>query len=175
MYVCMYVCCRWKQFQAPTGFPRNNKEVTFSDWLKSIRKDVECGFGILKKRFRCLKLPFTVKNIKEIEYIFVTCCMLHNMLLDIRLGSLHGGWSQDEVIPPTIRDPLHPEIVMRVNDKTNYFSRVHQFGVQDGCGTDYQEWRDRFINHFYYMFVRKLHKWTGPLEPNSSMFTPMNK
>ena len=33
------------------GFP----EVVFSEWLESVRKDVECAFGILKIRFRFLR------------------------------------------------------------------------------------------------------------------------
>ncbi len=38
-----------------------------------MRKDVECTFGILKGRWRILKA----------DYIWLTCCALHNWLLDI--------------------------------------------------------------------------------------------
>ena len=50
-------------------------------WLESVRKDVECTFGILKGRFRCLKLPIFYHSKKNIDNMFFTCCILHNMLL----------------------------------------------------------------------------------------------
>lgn len=160
---------RWKQFQGTTTIPLSQKEYRFSAWLASIRKDVECAFGILKKRFRCLKLPLFFKSIHMIEHVFVTCCMLHNMMIDERMVcSLRGGWSRDDVIPPLYRNPIQPEIIMRANDKTNYFKRVHQFGSSDGEGDSYQEWRDRYIEHFYYLWIRKKHKWNSPYEPWTS-------
>ena len=168
------MCYRWKQFQAPTNFPANDKEVQFSKWLKSVRKDVECAFGILKKRFRCLKLPLFWKDMRVLEHVFVTCCMLHNMIIDINMASsLHGGWSNDEVLPPKFHDPMRPEIVRRCDDTTNYFQQVgvHQFGSGDGDGDTYHEWRDRYIDNFYYLWSRGKHKWPGPTEPNSSMRT----
>ena len=50
--------------------------------MESVRKDVECTFGIMKKRFRMLKLPFTFKRASTISNVFRTCCVLHNMLLE---------------------------------------------------------------------------------------------
>ena len=47
-----------------------------------MRKDVECVFGILKKRFLFLKHPIWLHEPEQIENAFVTCCVLHNLLLD---------------------------------------------------------------------------------------------
>ena len=33
-------------------------EIRWSEWLESMRKDVECAFGIMKGRFRILKPEF---------------------------------------------------------------------------------------------------------------------
>ena len=52
-----------------------------------MRKDVECTFGILKKRFVILKNPFQGHQLDHMEDVFVTCCMLHNMLLIVDGGS----------------------------------------------------------------------------------------
>ena len=46
----------------------------------SVRKDVEDFFGILKARFRILKLPFEVHTKRQIDKIMFACVTLHNML-----------------------------------------------------------------------------------------------
>lgn len=56
-------------------------EVVFSEWLESVRKDVECTFGILKIRFRFLRNPVIYQDAMTIENAFKTAAMLHNMLL----------------------------------------------------------------------------------------------
>jgi hypothetical protein len=57
-------------------------EVVFSEWLESVRKDVECAFGILKIRFRLLRNPVVYQDGETISNAFKTACMLHNMLLE---------------------------------------------------------------------------------------------
>jgi hypothetical protein len=55
----------------------------FNGNLESIRKDVECTFGILKKRWRILDYGLPYRCMKKCEKIFHVCCMIHNMLLDL--------------------------------------------------------------------------------------------
>ena len=55
--------------------------VYWSELLESVRKDIECVFGILKARFRILKMQLEVKYASTIEAIFQCCCILHNILL----------------------------------------------------------------------------------------------
>jgi len=45
-----------------------------------VRKDVECFFGILKGRFRILKMTLLYGTRERVDNIFFTCCILHNML-----------------------------------------------------------------------------------------------
>ena len=56
------------------------KEIFWSEWLESVRKDVECVFGILKGRFRILRGRMQQHHAKDIKNIFITCCILHNMI-----------------------------------------------------------------------------------------------
>ena len=56
-------------------------EIRWSKWLESVRKDVECTFGILKGRFRILKTGIRLHSIESIDQLWCTCCALHNMLL----------------------------------------------------------------------------------------------
>lgn len=53
---------------------------------ESIRKDVECFFGILKIRFRYLSNPVLSHGMTTIEYAMKTCCILHNMILEYDKG-----------------------------------------------------------------------------------------
>ena len=59
--------------------------------MESERKHVECAFGILKARFRLLKLPVRIHTFSEIDDLFHTCCILHNMCLDFDGGD--DGWN----------------------------------------------------------------------------------
>ena len=58
-------------------------EDYFSTSLASIRKDVECVFGMLKSRWGILDRGFKHWDITVCGKIFVTCCILHNMMLDL--------------------------------------------------------------------------------------------
>ena len=71
----------------PFGFCDHMSKTYWSEWLESIRKDVECCFGILKTRFRILLDSLKYHKEKDITAIFKTCCILHNMLL--RSDQLH--------------------------------------------------------------------------------------
>jgi len=74
------------------GFEASGEKVKykFSDWIASVRKDVECFFGILKMRFRFLKNPITLQNKVDLDNAFVTCCIINNMIL--RHDGLNTLW-----------------------------------------------------------------------------------
>jgi hypothetical protein len=55
-------------------------EIRFSAWLESLRKDVECTFGILKRRWRILKSGIRVHGTSTPDKVFLTCCALLNWL-----------------------------------------------------------------------------------------------
>jgi hypothetical protein len=55
----------------------------FNTNLEGIRKDVECTFGILKKRWRILDYGLHYYDMKKCEMVFTVCYMMHNILLDV--------------------------------------------------------------------------------------------
>ena len=59
----------------------NRLEDYFSTNLESVRKDVECVFGILKSRWSCLDRGFKYRKMQTCQQIFWTCAVLHNMML----------------------------------------------------------------------------------------------
>ena len=68
----------------------------FHEHMLGQRKHVECAFGILKGRFRIFKLPLMMHDFKEIDDMFVMCCILHNMCLDC--DGLDQGWHLGDVV-----------------------------------------------------------------------------
>ena len=58
--------------------------------MESARKDVECTFGILKKRFLFLKNPIELHAPEKTEAAFLTCAGIHNWLHD------YDGWDDWE-------------------------------------------------------------------------------
>ena len=67
----------------PIKTSNSRAEIRFSSWLESLRKDVECTFGILKGRWRILKTGIRSHGTDGPDKVFFTCCALHNKLLDI--------------------------------------------------------------------------------------------
>ena len=83
----VYLICdggylRWPILICPyTGASKETEEGYFSSNLESVRKDVECLFGILKIRWKCLESGLRFRDIRVVEKVFVVCCMLHNIML----------------------------------------------------------------------------------------------
>ena len=81
----------------------------WSKALESLRKDIECVFGILKLRFKILKHPIRMHSPEAIHKMFVTCCVLHNLLLDYdgrdtwrtEAGSSDGNSTEYDVLEET--------------------------------------------------------------------------
>ncbi len=56
-------------------------EDYFLSKIESLQKDVECVFGILKGRWASLDKGFKYREVKICGKIFLTCAVLHNMML----------------------------------------------------------------------------------------------
>lgn len=76
----------------PFKTTNSRAEIRLSTWLESLRKDVECTFGILKGRWRILKSGIRIHGTDGPDQVFLTCCALHNKLLDI--DGLDERWEQ---------------------------------------------------------------------------------
>jgi hypothetical protein len=47
-----------------------------------VRKDVECAFNLLKKRFNILAIPDRSYSQRILDLIMRACFILHNMIID---------------------------------------------------------------------------------------------
>ena len=98
----------------------NRSGLRFSQWLESLRKGVECTFGILKGRWRILKTVIRCHNTEVSDNIWMTSCTLHNLVMDF--DGLSRKWNdgvasayenedghfQDEEVPAAIRCLVDP-------------------------------------------------------------------
>jgi hypothetical protein len=72
----------WSITIPPHKYCDTREELRWSQWMESMRKDVECTFGILKKRFTILSKGIDAHDIDTADKVWKTCCALHNLLLD---------------------------------------------------------------------------------------------
>jgi hypothetical protein len=135
-------------------------ELRFSQWLESMRKDVECTFGILKGRWRILKTGIRLHNTEVSDNIWLTCCALHNMLLDV--DGLSKAWkngarSHWEMESGEFRNDEIPFAIQRLIDPngTDEFRLRHydasRFGyqrppVEEGSGNEDEDDDDANYN-----------------------------
>jgi hypothetical protein len=71
----------WRIMQRCSVVTSDPKTLFLMNRITSARKDVECTFGIVKARFRILKVAILNQEISDVRNIFMTCCTFHNMLL----------------------------------------------------------------------------------------------
>ena len=93
----------WSTLIPPITNPLTWPEFRFSKWIESMRKDVECTFGILKCRFAVLKRGINLHGIEATDKIWLTCCALHNFLLEE--DGLEMNWDTSD--PKDILDMAH--------------------------------------------------------------------
>lgn len=88
---------RWKSLIHAHKHDRHGDVGPWAEWMESVRKDIECVFGILKKRHRILRLPFQQHTEGRIDAVFRTCCIMHNQLLEIDGRADIGEYEKDWV------------------------------------------------------------------------------
>lgn len=71
----LYLICdggyhSWRILQCPDKCSANVDNARWSKWIESVRKDVECLFGILKGRFRILKVPMPFRTKQQVQLFY---------------------------------------------------------------------------------------------------------
>ena len=158
----------------------------WSKWAESMRKDVECTFGILKGRWRILKTGIRLQSLNAADDIWFTCCALHNMLLEV--DGLNTRWY--EGVPSDyegemglhdvrdVRAHVAPAVYGRMADVRQYNpalpyriqqARVRRHEGQEAAANDGRPvnikhlslngFRNYLVNHFQYEWEQKAVIW----------------
>ena len=163
--------------------------IRFSEWLESMRKDVECTFGIMKGRFSILRYGLRVHSIKKCDEIWLTCCALHNRLLFI--DGLHKNWEIGGKSYWENEDKVHKKrksifALQRLysnntsegthdNEEFNYCKNSNSFDkyVVDGKRIvrkmPLHRFQDRLVHHFDIRFKMKKIVWPVRIKQPSAI------
>jgi hypothetical protein len=170
----------------PFGSGCSVEEKRWSEWLESVRKDIECTFGILKSRFRLFDMPLRFHYFKDIHNAWKMCLILHNMLItydgnDLSDWEKNVNWSYIDPVFDTLdgEDTPADDSVVMMNDyvesdivRTRGHRapprapvRVEFDNTPDGdrfvAGNvfHYYEKRKQLVSHFNFLFKLGLVKW----------------
>jgi hypothetical protein len=118
-----------------------------------VRKDIEDAFGILKGRFRILKLPILYQKKEYIDNVVHCCVALHNMLRDWDGLSVWEGdadWKgRDSVFIPEEEEECRMPLVRgREIEGHEDFSRfgIQHFASSIAIQQEYDIGQGRFVD-----------------------------
>jgi hypothetical protein len=72
----------WPVFIKGVLVPQQEKHQFFLMKQASMRKDVECAFGLLKKRFNILAIPSRFYSQRTLGLIMHACIILYNKIIN---------------------------------------------------------------------------------------------
>ena len=161
----------WSCTVPPMKHPITYEEIRFSEWIESMRKDIECTFGILKHRFAILKNGIRLGSIIQCDQVWRTCCALHNRLLFI--DELDKGWDMgkkindpddlDTEVPFAIdrltKHPVQKRIVNPTKYPNRFFDRFTVNGKRIVCTMPLKVFQERLIHHFDIKFKNNDVQW----------------
>ena len=157
----LYLICdggyhMWRCLQFPLKHASTLWERRWSKRMESVRKDVETAFGILKQRFRILKVPFLFKDAQSIHNVFVVCCMLHNRLLKFdglhNLGRSERDWIKASLTTDDERVDAQHAAWMQGMQRSAADPEVERHLA-------HFQLRDQLIAHYKYVWEHKMVLW----------------
>lgn len=117
----------------------NNERRVFNYRLSRARRVVENAFGILANRFRILHTSINI-DLKKIEIIVLTCCILHNFL---RKNS-KSYVTEEELADSAFENTLTPLEITSRNSSTNA-KVVRDMYVEYFNGVGAVEWQNERV------------------------------
>ena len=114
---------KWAAFVQAIRNPRTPETEHFTKMQEAYRKDVERAFGILQARFAIIRGPARAWSREKLQYIMMTCLILHNMIVEDE----RDEYAQQVIDPNDIlTDPIRAEIYERPKKRYTYVERHPQ-------------------------------------------------
>jgi len=164
-------------FIDPIKNPCSKKETYWSEWLESVRKDVECAIGAIKTRFRFLWFMIFYHDYETIEHAFKTSCIIHNMLLihdgnDLSQWGLKDKWLIEDINSDSegehveVEDANEEIIDLEENERKEVLSTVHieNLPVRRYRMQDYMSLKHHLIDSFHIQYSFGLLTWPRQLQ-----------
>jgi hypothetical protein len=160
----------------PFGIGCSLEEKRYSEWVESVRKDIECAFGILKARFRLFLNPIQLHRFADIEFAWKAAIMIHNLLITYD-GSDISDWERnlDWVnISPDVDDSVFQEQIriddFITEDSASAGSRIRMRPIMRDTtpvgrsftannSIEYSMRKKMLVTNFNQMFLLSLVKW----------------
>lgn len=121
-FICDNGYHKWPTMMEPTKNSNGDGDVyDWSEMTESLRKDVECTFGILKQEFAILKYGTRFIDLQLVNYIFKTCCAIHNQRKIIKGTDL--PWSVNELDGEEGEDGELPDVFKRMAKENEELER----------------------------------------------------
>lgn len=150
---------KWPTMMEPTKRPRDDDDYNWSEMNESLRKDVECLFGILKQEFAILKYGCRFSSLSLVDDIFQTCCAMHNQRKVIS-GS-DQPWDTF-ILPPDIDGDMtrsRPDVFRRMEENERFEEEgggigsgeheiIHDDFVLPHLSDSHATVKNRLITHF---------------------------
>ena len=130
-----YIICdngyhKWACLMEPSKNSSTQEEFQWSEMVESMRKDIECFFGILKQIFSVLKYGCRLQNLDEVDNVFLACCAMYNEKLIISGRDL--PWDARIIEAHDDRDLNHEEAaVFRRTNQQQTILKLHALGSVD--------------------------------------------
>ena len=87
----------WSIFVNTFSNPTEPDKKTFAKHQEKVRKDIECAFGIMVKRFHVLGRPLRGWYVEDLRNLIHACTILHNMITVERFGDVGNETSDDNI------------------------------------------------------------------------------
>nr|GEW73769.1 protein ALP1-like [Tanacetum cinerariifolium] len=78
----------------------DHKRIRYKQMQESSKKDVECTFGVLKKKWAILANPARPMKRETIINVMYTCITLHNMVRKEKEKAIFPNWYPEEAHQP---------------------------------------------------------------------------
>nr|GEX68576.1 hypothetical protein [Tanacetum cinerariifolium]GEX68588.1 hypothetical protein [Tanacetum cinerariifolium]GEX68592.1 hypothetical protein [Tanacetum cinerariifolium] len=99
--------CSWIEVKIAEPADDDHKRILYKQKQESARKDVERGFGVLKKKWAILVNPTRALKKEMIINMMYTCIILHNMIRKYIIYAISLKWFPKEA--HQLDDPLRNE------------------------------------------------------------------
>ena len=138
----------WSIFVNTFSKPSERKKKRFASKQETVRKDIECAFGILVARFHILQRPLRNWYLHDIVNILHCCVILHNMIVEARAGDL-GDVDDTQITNgfPLFGRPQITAAIAALDDVDLFVARMDAFDSMMQSATEHYKLKNDLVEH----------------------------